>query len=236
MRWATPPTTARGKTVPNDNSTKILVVEDQEITRTGLKLVLGRISDFVVVGEAADGQSAVHKAMELRPTVVLMDLGLPIIDGIEATKQIKSKLPNTRVLVLTTRDSDSEVLAAFAAGADGYCLKETPGPRIATAIKAIAAGGVWLHPAIANRLLQVISKVSAAGEDKIDNTTDTPRLTELELQVISLIVDGLSVDESAQRLRVSPETIQTVLRHITQKLMVSDLTQAAVAALRQGRA
>ncbi len=132
----------------------ILIVDDHEITRVGLKLALEQYPDFKIIGEAVDGQKALEKAKELKPQIVLMDIGLPTLDGIEATRQLKANHPEIRVLVLTSHDSDQDVFAALSAGADGYCLKEVSSNQLDMAVRTISEGAGWLDPGVADRVLR----------------------------------------------------------------------------------
>jgi two-component system, NarL family, response regulator LiaR len=208
---------------------RVLIAEDQELTRVGLLVTLERLSNITVVGEANDGQSAVHQAMTLQPDVVLMDVGMPVMDGIDATQQIKASQPQTKVIMLTTDDSDQSVFAALGAGADGYCLKTIGKEQLRTAISTVNSGAAWLDPAIANRVLRASSKIGTQKPEKKD-TLLSPR----EIEVLTLLVEGLSNQQMAARLFVSAETIKTHMRHIMEKLAVSDRTQAAVKAMKQG--
>ncbi len=135
------------------NPIKILIVEDYEITRAGIKLTLEQISDFKIVGEVADGETAVDKVQEIGPHVVLMDIGLPGIDGIETTARIKAKRPETRIIMLTSHNGEEDVFAALGAGADGYCLKEVGGKQLVNAIRAVFEGVAWLDAGIASKVL-----------------------------------------------------------------------------------
>lgn len=207
----------------------VLIVEDHQITRTGLRLTIEQDSQFEVVGEAASGKSAVAQAKELKPELVLMDIGLPEMNGIEAAKLIKSALPATRLVMLTSHDSDEDIFSALAAGADAYCLKDIASEQLMIALKTVADGGGWLDPAIAGRVLRSSASrvLPPANESKF-------MLSDREFEVLRLLVEGLSNLQMAERLKVSPETIKTHMRHIMEKLAVSDRTQAAVKALRAG--
>jgi two-component system, NarL family, response regulator LiaR len=216
---------------------KVLIVEDHEITRVGLKLTLGQIQGISVVGEAEDGRSAVQRVIDLQPQVVLMDIGLPMIDGIEATSQIKAQAPSTRIIMLTSHDNDRDIFAALGAGADGYCLKEVSSNQLALAIKTVADGAAWLDPGIASRVLRA-SAMSAPAQTPEQlaskQQAGSARLSQREIEVLNLVVEGLSNQEIAEKLFLSVETIKTHMRHIMEKLAVSDRTQAAVKAMRQG--
>jgi two-component system, NarL family, response regulator LiaR len=209
----------------------ILIVEDQLIARLGLRLILEQVGDFKIVGEAEDGHTAVTSALELAPSVVLMDIVLPGIDGIEATKQIKAGAPGVRVLMLTSHERDDDVFAALGAGADGYCLKTVSAEQLVLAIRAVADGVAWLDAGIARRVLQGSLKSTSAPSPAQKSKF---ALSQRELEVLQLIVDGMSNQEIADRLVLSSETIKTHIRHIMEKLTVSDRTQAAVKALREG--
>ncbi len=211
----------------------ILIAEDHEITRVGLRLTLEHIEGFKVVGEASDGRSAVEKVSELKPHVVLMDIGLPLLDGIDATCKIKEMTPATRVIMLTSHDNDRDIFAALGAGADGYCLKEVSESQLVMAIKAVADGVAWLDPGVASRVLRACAKVSPQQEEQRMVTIAAP-LSQREIDVLRLVVEGLSNQEIADRLVLSVETIKTHMRHIMEKLTVSDRTQAAVKAMREG--
>jgi DNA-binding NarL/FixJ family response regulator len=218
----------------DDSSIRILIVEDQEITRFGLKLTLENSPGMLVVREAADGLAAVEAVDACQPDVVLMDIGLPGIDGIEAAKQIKEARPQTRIIMFTSHDSPDEVFAALAAGTEGYCLKNISGDQLIRAIKAVHEGVVWLDPGIANRVLRNIGDQGGDKNSKEKKHFSKFDLSPRELEVLALLVEGLSNHDMAERLIVSVETIKTHMRHIMEKLAVADRTQAAVKALRQG--
>jgi DNA-binding NarL/FixJ family response regulator len=203
---------------------EVLIVEDHEITRLGLKAALERVSELKIVGEEEDGGSAVKAAVTIKPHIVLIDIGLPVLNGIDATRQIKERAAETRVIMLTSHDSDTDIFAAFAAGADGYCVKDIPSDQLVMAIKAVHDGAGWIDPRIASRVLRAQATQSP---------TETP-LSQREIEVLRLIVDGLSNQKIAASLCLSVETVRTHVRHITEKLAVSDRTQAAIKALRQG--
>jgi DNA-binding NarL/FixJ family response regulator len=221
------------------NTIDIFIAEDYEITRVGLRLTLAHVADFNVVGEAEDGLTAVDMVVKLKPHVVLMDIGLPGLDGIDATHRIKEESPDTRIIILTSHDSDRDVFAALGAGADGYCLKEVSSVHLASAIRAVADGVAWLDPAVAKRVLQA-SVTNAPKPVSINDAksakppaTNSP-LSQRELDVLLLVVEGNSNQEIADKLILSVETVKTHMRHIMEKLCVSDRTQAAVKAMREG--
>lgn len=205
-----------------------LLVEDHEITRIGLRKMLDEMVEITVVGEAGDGKAAVTKALELCPQLVLMDIGLPGMDGIEATKLIKRSMP-TKVIMLTSHENAEDIFAGLSAGADAYCLKWASSSQIASAIHSVIDGALWLDPGIAKRVIE-----AAVGSQ--DSTspleTDTFGLSERESEVLALLVEGLSNKQMAERLSLGSETIKTHMHHIMEKLSVSDRTQAAVKAVK----
>ncbi len=218
-----------------DKNISILIAEDHEITRVGLKLTLEQAQDFMVIGEAQDGEIAVRKTDELKPNIVLMDIGLPLMDGIEATQQIKSNHPDVRVIMLTSHDNDQDIFAALSSGADGYCLKEISSGQLAMAIRTVADGAAWLDPGVANRVLRACATTQPMVADPQTKEVQAHSpLSQREVDVLRLVVEGMSNHEIAEQLILSVETIKTHMRHIMEKLAVTDRTQAAVKAMRQG--
>jgi NarL family two-component system response regulator LiaR len=218
-------------------SITIFIAEDHEITRVGLKLTLEHVPGFHVVGEAEDGKGTVKQVTELKPHVVLMDIGLPLMDGIDATTRIKEEVPGTKIIMLTSHDNDRDIFAALGAGADGYCLKEVSGAQLVMAIRAVADGVAWLDPGVASRVLRACAAITPAAQGSDDAVPKAPGpspLSQRELDVLRLVVEGLSNQEIADKLILSVETVKTHMRHIMEKLAVSDRTQAAVKAMREG--
>ncbi len=236
---------------------RILLVEDHALTRMGLRTALKRVPDFEVAGEAVNGEQAVILATELQPDVILMDVGMPIMDGIQASEQIIAKNPNIRIVMLTQHDNDSDIWASLAAGASGYCLKDVEPDRLYTAIRSVASGDTWLDSSIASRVLKHYSMLEkpAAREtepereitsaiESVRPKLSTPKVTfdrpvaeplsPRELEVLHLIVDGLSNQQIAEKLFISLATAKTHVRNILNKLAVDDRTQAAVHAMRRG--
>jgi two-component system, NarL family, response regulator LiaR len=212
----------------------IFIAEDHEITRVGLRLTLEHVPGFCVVGEASDGKMTVKKVSELKPHVVLMDIGLPLMDGIDATTKLKQEVPGTRIIMLTSHDNDRDIFAALGAGADGYCLKEVSGTQLVMAIRAVADGVAWLAPGVASRVLRACATVSPTSDSSAKISAMASPLSQRELEVLKLVVEGLSNQEIADKLILSVETVKTHMRHIMEKLAVSDRTQAAVKAMREG--
>lgn len=223
---------------------QLLLVEDHQMTRMGLRMLLEKSNRFAIVGEAGTGTQAVRVAGDTLPDVVLMDIGLPEMDGIEATQKIKAQWPNTRILMLTSKDDERDVLAALAAGADGYCMKGISPESLEAAIIAIADGAAWLDPGIARIVLgrfagqtvESLSQANKAGEAALVTPAGPPAdcpLTPRELEVLKLIVDGHSNPEIADVLVITKATAKAHVHSILQKLCVDDRTQAAVLAMRQ---
>jgi len=229
--------------------TRVLIVEDHPMSLVGLKMLLEKNDSCDVVGEATNGLDAVSQSSKLAPDVILMDIGLPEMDGIEATQQIKKEHPSIRIIMLTSKDNERDVFAALAAGADAYCLKGVSIEALSTAIDAVKEGTAWLDPGIARIVLGRFQHASSGpASDGFNNpagtnaaTTlvtpiaqiDTP-LTAREMEVLKLIVDGLSNPEIAERLTITKATAKAHVHSILQKLCVDDRTQAAVLAMRQG--
>lgn len=219
-------------------SIKVLLVEDHTMTRMGLQLVLEKVDDIKVVGEADDGEKAVEMAKELNPDVILMDIGLPGIDGIEATRRIKDlKLPSN-ILVFTSRDNEDDIFAALGAGATAYIMKGANPDQIISAIRAVNEGTAWLDPAIAKVVLRNITKKSEQDVNSVNKTPSKAALaaglTEREMEVLGLIVEGLSNAQIAERLFITRATAKAHVHSILQKLCVDDRTQAAVTAMKEG--
>lgn len=209
---------------------RTLVVEDHQISWLGMQTMLQQMSEIEVVGHAADGPMAVEKALELAPTLVLMDIGLPGLDGIEATKQIKKEMPCIKVILLTSHDDEDDIFAGLSAGADSYCLKSVTVEQLRCAVSSAMEGAIWLDPGITKRTLGLLCKPQQDCALRVPQI----RLSERETAVLGLLVDGFSNQEIASRLYLSSETIKTHIRHIMEKLQVTDRTQAAVKAVRYG--
>jgi DNA-binding NarL/FixJ family response regulator len=195
-----------------------------------------------VVGEAENGVQAVGLAKETTPDVILMDIGLPEMDGIEATQKIKAAMPDVRIIMLTSKDNEQDVLAALAAGADAYCMKGIAPETLVVAIEAVREGTAWLDPAIARLVLSRFQGGAPFPMSESDSTTEPGNaappaycpLTSRELEVLKLIVDGLSNPEIADKLYITKATAKAHVHSILNKLCVDDRTQAAVLAMRQG--
>lgn len=213
----------------------VYIAEDHQMTLVGLKMLLEKNPEVKVIGESRDGLSTVDAVLKLKPQIVLMDIGLPEIDGIEATQRIKKSDASIKIMMLTSKDSETDVLAALSAGADAYCLKGIPPETLITALQAVSEGTAWLDPGIARLVLNHFTNTSVSNGISLNSAPSIPcPLTERELEVLQLIVDGLSNPEIAERLYITKATAKAHVHSILQKLCVDDRTQAAVLALRQG--
>ncbi len=209
---------------------KVLLVDDQELVRSGFRLILELAEGIEVVGEASDGHQAVRLVKELRPDVVLMDVRMPELDGIEATRQLRQTGVKARVLVLTTFDLDEYVYAAVRAGASGFLLKDAPREQLVTAVRTVARGESLLAPAITKRLIERFVARPSPGQA-------APALAELstrELEVLRLLARGLSNAEIAAELIVGDATVKTHVARILRKLDLRDRVQAVVLAYESG--
>jgi DNA-binding NarL/FixJ family response regulator/tRNA A-37 threonylcarbamoyl transferase component Bud32 len=215
----------------------ILIVEDHPLMRNALKMLLDDTPGLVVTGEAADGYEAIEQAEKLQPAVVLMDIGLPRLDGVEATKIIRQKCPESRFLVLTSHQDDSALFAALGAGANGYCLKAASKDQIVTAIKAVNEGGTWLDPAIAGRVLQMATKMtnSSNASTNSGSSSNEPELGELskdEKELLSAIMQGMSAAEIASKYSVGEKQIEEQIQTLLGKLSDTDQAHKALEAMK----
>ena len=206
----------------------VLIVDDHAIVRQGLRTYLELLDDIKVIGEAQNGVEAVAQARQHRPDVVLMDLVMPAMDGVEATRQVMTVSPTTKVLVLSSFADEERVFPAIKAGAAGYLLKDISPPDLADAIQAVHQGKTQLHPDIAKKLMDQI-----AGPG-VEPTTVAGGLTAREREVLRLIAQGMSNREIAQALTISEKTVKTHVSNILGKLHLADRTQAAIYALKEG--
>jgi len=206
----------------------LLIVDDDPMMRLGLTAALSQQADFTIVGEATDGRLGIEQARALQPNVVLMDVGMPGVDGIEATQTLKAQLPEMRVVMLTSHTDETEIIAALSSGADAYCIKGTDVEALANAIRVAASGAAYLDPQIAQKVMQNLTPARPKAE------SSEGLLSDREHEVLQLIVEGLSNTEIGQQLYLSPNTVKTYVKGIMNKLVVSDRVQAAVAAVRRG--
>ena len=233
---------------------RVALIEDHDLTRVGIRTALQQRDTIEVVGDAANATDGLKLLQSTKPDVAIVDIGLPDFDGIELTQKFKKSIvaesdPDTKVLILTFQDNEEEVLAAFAAGADSYCMKDISFDQLLDVVKVTHEGNSWIDPAIARIVLkQARTKESAPEEPKMEgkrvtikaaepefsHIIETYPLTERELEVLELIVQGYSNAAIAEKLYITVGTVKTHVRNILNKLCADDRTQAAVLALRSG--
>ena len=208
---------------------RLLICDDQEVVREGLRTILGTVPGIEVVDVVANGAEAVAAVAKQDPAVVLMDLNMPIMNGVQATREIAAGHPDVKVLVLTTYDAEEWVIDAIRAGAAGYLLKDAPRDQLVAAIKGTAAGSTHVDPAVAGNLC---SLVAVAGDVPATNVAE--KLSDREMDVLRLLGKGLSNSEIAGQLFLSEGTVRNYVSAVLAKLQVSDRTQAAVLAVKHG--
>ena len=208
---------------------RVLLVDDQGLFREALATLLGLHSQLEIVGEAGDGEAGVALAQTLRPDVVLMDLRMPGMSGVEATRRLRSLVPEARVLVLTTFEDDDEVLAAIDAGAAGYMLKASPAEKLVEAICTVMRGGSPLEPSVASKVMAELARLSRRqSEERCQRLADP--LSTRELEVLRALCEGLSNKEIAAKLGLTEGTVKNHMTQVLSKLGVLDRTQAALRA------
>lgn len=213
---------------------KIVIIEDYKLTRVGLRSSLNEFEGVDVIGEAEDAEKGLKIVKEIKPDIVLMDLGLPGINGIEATQQVKTFDENIKVIILTSHDRDEEVLAALGSGANAYCLKDIEPSTLVNVIKTVDQGAAWLDPAIAKVALNLFPRPESTQVLYSSEAPDArAQLTEREIEVLKLLVKGKSNTEIAKELIVSVHTAKAHVCSILQKLCVDDRVQAAVKAIKE---
>lgn len=216
------------------NGINIIIADDHTVVRKGTRQILEAEADFKVVGEAANGEEAVQLSTNFKPDVAIIDVSMPVLDGIEATRQIKALSPDTAVLILSAYDNDEFVFALLEAGAAGYLLKDVSGEEIVSAVRAIQRGESVLHPVIARKVMNRFFPGVNGASEKIDKKESEKVLGERELEVLRLACHALSNQEMADQLNLSLHTIEAHMRHIFSKLHVSSRTEAVLYALKQG--
>ncbi len=214
-----------------DSDVRVIIVDDQRLMRDGLRLLLELEDGIDVIGEAADGEEGVALYAELRPDIVLMDIRMPKMTGIEATKTILKKDPKARIIILTTFDDDELIMEGVQAGALGYMLKDLSGEELAGAIQTVMAGGSQLDARVTRKLLgQITNPAKPAG----NKPAETDLLTEREVEILALVAEGFSNPEISRKLFLAEGTVKNYVSGIIQKLNVRDRVQAAVQAREMG--
>ena len=206
---------------------RVLIADDQTLFRTGLASLLSEDERVEVVGQAVDGAEAIKQAVKVKPDVVLMDLKMPNVDGIEATRQILEAVPGTKVLILTTFETDSQVIQALKAGASGYVLKDSSAAAIVSSIVAVLSGERVMASAVANRVLEMLTG------------TTTPKefydgLTNREIEILKLLANGMANKQIAYRLKISEKTVRNHVSNMYEKLAIYDRSQAVLYAVKKG--
>ena len=217
----------------NNRLVEVVLIEDYKLTRVGLRMALNEFDEIEVVGEAEDAEKGIEIIKELKPDVVLMDLGLPGMSGLEATQKLQDIAPESKIIILTSHGQEEEVLAALGTGAKAYCLKDIAPETLALVIKNVALGGCWLDPDIANYVLNTLPAPENLNFLTNNSNLQKVQLTEREIEVLKLLVKGKSNTEIAQELIVSVHTAKAHVCSILQKLCVDDRVQAAVKAVRE---
>lgn len=212
---------------------RILLVDDQALFREGLRTLLSVYDDLTIIGEANNGQEAVTFVAQDQPDVILMDLRMPVLDGVAATRRILAEHPNCRVIVLTTFDDDEHVFDGLRAGAVGYLLKDVPSEKLVEAIRATAAGQSFLQPSVAAKVVAEFARLADAPAPDPQASLVEP-LSERELEILEQIANGSSNKEIAQKLYITEGTVKNHVTNILGKLGVRDRTQAAIKAKDMG--
>lgn len=209
---------------------RILLVDDQRLMREGLRTLLELETDLDVVGEAGDGQAALERYAELQPDVVLMDIRMPVLTGVEATRRLRERWPAAAVIILTTFDDDANVFEGLRAGARGYLLKDVSGNDLAQAVRTVAGGGALIEPSVARRVFEEFARLAPAARP-----ADLPEpLSERELAVLHLVAEGLSNKEIGQKLSLAEGTVKNYVTNVLGKIGARDRTQAALRAKELG--
>ena len=212
---------------------RLLLVDDQAMFREGLRLILGQQKDFEIVGEAGDGLAALELARRINPDVVLMDLRMPNLGGVEATRRIRTEAPMVKVIVLTTFEEDDEVFAALRAGAAGFLLKDSPSDKLCEAIRLAARGETWLQPSVAAKLVAEFGRLAPRLQPSQTGAL-LEQLSPRELEVLRCLAAGMSNKEIGRKLTLTEGTVKNHMSQVLGKLQVLDRTQAALRARELG--
>ena len=214
---------------------RVVIIEDYKLTRVGLRYALNEIENINVIAEAQNAEAGLELIRTEQPDVVLMDLGLPGINGLEATSRVKEISPNTKIIILTSHDREEEVIGSLGSGASGYCLKDIDPVTLSNVIKNVAKGACWIDSNVAHLALKLFPKPESTEIMNNYNSSDVKtKLTERENEVLKLLVQGKSNTEIASELIVSVHTAKAHVCSILQKLCVDDRVQAAVKAIKEG--
>jgi DNA-binding NarL/FixJ family response regulator len=208
---------------------RVLVADDQQLVREGLHVLLGLTPDIRVVGEAADGTEAVEQVQRVKPDVVLMDLRMPVLDGVAATRRLGQIRPDCRVVMLTTFDDDEYIFEGLRAGAVGYLLKDVPSERLAEAIRAATRGEAFIHPSVTRKVVAEFTRLTERERVRREQPLVEP-LSPREMEVLALLAEGLSNQEIAERLTIARGTAKNHVSNILSKLDARDRTQAVLRA------
>jgi DNA-binding NarL/FixJ family response regulator len=211
---------------------RLLLVDDQRLMRDGLRILLELESDFDVVGEAEDGLQALESYQQLSPDVVLMDIQMPVMDGVEATRHLRESDPNAKVIILTTFDDNEYVFEGLRAGALGYLLKDVSGDELADAIRKVAAGGSMIEPSVARKVVAEFARLAPATAEAVEELIEP--LSAREIEILKLVSQGLTNKEIAAKLYLAEGTVKNYITSILQKIDVRDRTQAAIRARELG--
>lgn len=215
-----------------NDSISILLVDDQALFREGMRMLLSVQPDIQIIGEAGDGIEAIQQCVKLKPDIVLMDLKMPRLDGVEATRRLLNECPSSQVIILTTFDDDEYVFDGLRAGAMGYLLKDAPADKLLEAIRSAAKGQSFLQPSVATKVIAEFSRLASIQLDKIDELVEP--LSEREIDVLRLLSKGATNREIGEALVIAEGTVKNHITNILSKLGVSDRTQAALKARELG--
>jgi two-component system NarL family response regulator len=208
---------------------RVVVADDHDLYRRGMQVVIGLEDDIMIVGEARNGAEVVDLAIELAPDVVLMDVRMPVLDGIAACRQITAAVPATKILMLTMSDDEGDLFEALRAGASGYLLKDQPAEEVASALRAVHAGHSMIPPSLAAQLIAEFGRLSRRAQP----ATAGPHLTDRELEVLRLVARGCANKEIAKELFISENTVKNHVRNILEKLQLHSRVEAAMYAMRR---
>ena len=212
-------------------SIKKLLVEDHELTRKGIAYSLKTFPDIEIIGDVDNGKKAVDFISSKKPDVILMDIAMPVMNGIDATKKINESYPDIKIIMLTSINEKQSVLSAFHSGANAYCMKDIKSEELINIIKAVMTGAVWIDPNIARYVLDILQTTGIPAENKTPNNIFN--LTAREREILKLIAEGRSNKDIAEKLVLSLHTVKNHVKNIIQKLAVDDRTQAAILALKE---